>query len=310
MPKRLTILALGSRGDVQPYLALGKGLKAAGYLVRIVTFESFREFIEGHGLDFYPVPGDAQDLLAAASRTNALRTQNPLAAMHAIMATYGRLVEGYMSAFSSERLFDSDAILNQLPGSLFGVDLAEKLRVPHLVVSVIPLTATGAFPNPLLSTRSFGSVMNRFTYVGAAQLLWAFFRPHIAKFREKLGLNAPSLLLHPSCGPILNGFSPLVISPPHDWAASVYTTGYWILDETEWRPPVSLAEFLDGGEPPVFFGFGSMIAPNPTQLTKTILDAIQQSGRRAILSSGWADLGSGSLPTSVFRLSYRYVSRV
>jgi UDP:flavonoid glycosyltransferase YjiC (YdhE family) len=54
----ITILALGSRGDVIPYIALGKGLKAVGHRVRFVTFENFESLIAPQGLDFHPIRGD------------------------------------------------------------------------------------------------------------------------------------------------------------------------------------------------------------------------------------------------------------
>jgi UDP:flavonoid glycosyltransferase YjiC (YdhE family) len=304
MPRRLTILTLGSRGDVQPYVALGAGLLRAGYDVRVVTFESFRAMVEGQGLAFHPVPGDAQALVATMMGGAGIGTRNPLLLMRAIMRSFGALADAYVGSFSSDVLADSDAILNQLPAGLFGVDLAEKLRIPHIMLSVIPLTSTQAFANPLLASRSFGGLGNRLSYAMAGHLLWAGFRPIIARFRRGLGLGAPAWLLPDPGHPVINGFSPRVVLPPPDWGAHVHTTGYWLLDEPDWSPPSDLLDFLAAGSPPVFIGFGSMIAPDPAALTRLLLEAVRRSGCRAIIGRGWANIADSALPPGIFALDY------
>ncbi|MCC6613031.1 MAG: glycosyltransferase family 1 protein [Anaerolineae bacterium] len=302
--RRMTILALGSRGDVQPYVALGHGLQAAGYRVRVVTFESFRSLVEAQGLDFHPVAADAQALVATMMGGGGFGTRNPLRLMQAVMRSFGAMADAYVEAFSPDALADSDAILNQLPGGIFGVDLAEKLGIPHLMLSVIPLTTTAAFANPLLTTRSFGPAGNRLSYGLAAGLLWAGFRPVIARFRRQLGLSSPPLTFPDPHSPVINGFSPHVVPPPADWPLDVYTTGYWLLDEPGWQPPADLLAFLDAGEPPVFIGFGSMIAPDPAALTRTLLDAVARCGCRAVISSGWAQIAADDLPGTIYGLDY------
>lgn len=304
MPRCLTIFALGSRGDVQPYVALGAGLLRAGYAVRVVTFESFRALVEGQGLAFHPVPGDAQALVATMMGGAGIGTRNPLLLMRTIMRSFGALADAYVESFSSDVLADSDAILNQLPAGLFGVDLAEKLRIPHILLSVIPLTSTQTFANPLLASRSFGGLGNRLSYTMAAHLLWAGFRPIIARFRRGLGLGAPAWLLSDPGHPVINGFSPRVVPPPPDWGAHVHTTGYWLLDEPGWSPPSDLLDFLAAGSPPVFIGFGSMIAPDPAALTRLLLEAVRRSGCRAIIGRGWANIADSALPPGVFALDY------
>ena len=57
---RIAIIAFGSRGDVQPYVALGKGLRGAGHDVRLVTHEDFEGLVREHGLDYWPARGSVQ----------------------------------------------------------------------------------------------------------------------------------------------------------------------------------------------------------------------------------------------------------
>lgn len=300
----LTIIALGSRGDVQPYIALGRGLSDAGHRVRIATYESFRATVAGQGLDFHPIPGDARQILQAASQSRLMGTRNPFRMMRAIMRSYGAVAADYVEAFSAEALRDSTAVLNQLPAGLFGRDLAEAIGVPHLALSVIPLTPTRAFPSPLLAARSYGGPFNAATYHFSAQLVWSFFFPHIRAFRRGLGLSDPPRRFRWPEDPVINGFSPRVVPRPPDWPSHVHVTGYWTLNEAGWQPPEPLRRFLEAGPPPVFIGFGSMIAPDPAALARTLLKAVALSGQRAVIGQGWAGLPGAVLPQQVFMVEY------
>ena len=303
MGKQITILALGSRGDVQPCVALGAALRDAGYRVRIATFAAFRTLAERHGLDFHAVPGDAGALVEQAMGSGMGR-RNPLTTMRGIRRSYGALITEYVGAFSSPALMDSDLILNQLPGGLFGRDLAEKLGVPYAALAVIPLVPTRAFPIPLLLARPLPGVPNRLTYTAASDLFWLLFRSASNRYRARLGLGPAPLRFRQAEGPVLCGFSPLVVPPPPDWGSQVHVTGWWTLDEPDWEPPADLIAFLEAGSPPVFIGFGSMTAPTPAALTEQIIEAVTASGHRAVLSRGWADLGATDLPETIFRLDY------
>jgi UDP:flavonoid glycosyltransferase YjiC (YdhE family) len=302
-----TILALGSRGDVQPYVALGTALLDRSHSVRIVTFENFEVLVRGQGLDFHPVKGDAQALLNTMPGMGLMESgQNPFRMMRAIMQTFGRLIDDYIESFSANVLRETDAIINQLPGALFGRDLAEALRVPHVIAAVIPLVPTRAFPLPLLATHSWGAIPNRLSYTFAQRLVWQGFRSGVNRFRKKLGLKSTSFAAYfqRQSDPVINGFSPRVVPPPSDWGAHVHTTGYWLLNEGGWQPPDDLVRFLDSGGPPIFVGFGSMPMRDPQATTNIILEAVQQVGVRCVLSSGWGKLGEASLPESIFRLDY------
>lgn len=129
------MLALGSHGDVQPYAALGNGLKSAGHQVRLITFESFASLASENKLDFHPVQGNARDLVA-----------NGEADMLGLVRSFGSLAAGYARDLSAPQLGETDLILNQLPGGLYGFDLAEKYGVPMVQAAVIPLARTSAFP--------------------------------------------------------------------------------------------------------------------------------------------------------------------
>jgi UDP:flavonoid glycosyltransferase YjiC (YdhE family) len=306
---RILIIAIGSRGDVQPYAALGAALVQRGHRVRFATLENFEPLARRLGLDFHPVKGDAQALMNSAGGQAMTRSgQNPLALMRAIMRTFGGIVEDYVEAFSAPALRDTDLIINQLPGGLFGYDLAEALGVPHIVASVIPLVPTRTHAQVMLSTRSYGALLNGLTHTFAAGMVWSLFRKPVNRFRDRLGLRPAPLFGHLGAperrrDPVINGFSPHVVPPP-DWGAHVHTTGWWLLDETDWQPSDALTAFLDAGDPPVFVGFGSMPVPDPATATALIVEAARRAGARVVLGSGWSKADDGALPEFIFRLDY------
>lgn len=94
--------------------------------------------------------------------------------------------------------------------------------------------------------------------------------------------------------------SPMIFPRPQDWAAQHRMTGFWLLDTPrDWAPPAAVSRFFAEGPPPVAVGFGSMTSPDNSRLTRTVLDAIELTGVRAILDPGLADLGDEDLPKHV-----------
>jgi sterol 3beta-glucosyltransferase len=294
----ITILALGSRGDVQPYATLGNGLKSVGHQVRFITFESFASLVAEYKLDFHPIQGNAQALVA-----------NGGADMLGLMRSFGSLAEGYARDLSAPQLGETDLIINQLPAGLYGFDLAEKYNVPMAQAAVIPLARTKMFPLigfPKLPLPGY----NKATYYLGKQMAWQMFRTVINRWRKQT-LNLPLLPITGYFGqlgtrqiPIVNGFSQHVVPRPADWNEHIHMTGYWFQEDTQWQPPSDLSAFIEAGNPPVFIGFGSMPIKDPQRTTHIILEALKQTGQRGILHTGWGGLGNQSLPDNVFKIDY------
>jgi sterol 3beta-glucosyltransferase len=297
----VTFLALGSRGDIQPYAALGQGLRSAGHWVCFVTAENFGGMIAAYGLDFVPVPGDAEAVVRKAG-----------ANMLALVRSFGEMSKGIARDLDrlAPILGETDVIINQLPGGLYGYDLAQKYGVPLVMAAVIPLNRTSAFPMIGWPTL-FASVVgyNRLSYRVAEQMAWHMLRPFINRWRqEKLGLLKLPFRgyfneLYERGVPVLNGFSRYVVPCPIDWGEHIHITGYWYPEDETWGPPDELCRFIEAGPPPVFIGFGSMPVSQPERTTNLILEALQQAGQRAVLHTGWAGLG-GDLHDDVFQIEY------
>ncbi len=294
----ITILALGSQGDIQPYVALGSGLKAAGHQIRFITFENYAALIAEKDLEFHPIQGNAQALVARAG-----------ANMFSLIRSFSSLAEGYARDLSAPHLGETDLIINQLPVGLFGADLAEKYGIPMILASVIPLARTRTMPVmgfPRIPLPGY----NTATYYFGEQLAWQMFRGTINRWRKQTLALPP----RPAAGyfgqlgtrryPILNGFSTHVVPRPADWGEHVYITGYWFPEDLGWQPATSLTNFLDAGDPPVFIGFGSMPVKNSQRTTSIILKSLRQTGQRAILHGGWGWTSNQTLPENVFKLDY------
>ena len=185
------------------------------------------------------------------------------------------------------------------------------LGVPMILAAVMPINRTRHFPMlafpPLFASFPGYNVMS---YRILEQLMWQWFRPAINRWRmETLGL--PKQWFGGFFGelgtlriPILNGFSSQVVPRPPDWGEDVHVTGYWFPEEEDWHPPDDLLAFIEAGSPPVFIGFGSMSVSDPAGTTAVILEALKQSGLRAVLHAGWAGIGNDDLPDNIFKIDY------
>ena len=306
----IAIIAPGSRGDVEPYLALAQGLGRAGHTARLVTHQDFEGYVTAHGVEFWPVGAGVQTV-AQSEEMRALLERGKFLA---IMALMGKEAERAALAFAQDGLAACrgvDLIVGGFGGIFTGVALAEKLRIPLLQAYYIPFTPTRAYPSSLLPQTPpwFGGALNALSDSLARQVMWQNLRAADRRARREV-LDLPPAPFWGPCGgaclrdtPLLYAYSPAVIPPPPDWGADTHVTGYWFLAQAEdWTPPPALLRFLEAGPLPVYVGFGSMSVSDPQQTAALILRALALAGQRGILLSGWAGLGQAELPDSVFAL--------
>ncbi|MBL8162874.1 MAG: glycosyltransferase family 1 protein [Anaerolineae bacterium] len=302
---QIAIMALGSRGDVQPYIALGQGLTKAGHTVRLVTHENYATLAAAHGLDYRPMRGDVQ-AFAESDEMLALLEKGNFFAINArtAQAAHGAALEWAEDGLAACR--GVDLIIVGLGGLHNALALGEKLGLPVMQTFLVPFDSTRSFPSVLLpaSLRRFGGTFNFLSHGLTRQMMWQGFRAaDKAARQEVLGLPpAPFWGAHGSSAlPTLYGFSPSVIPKPADWGTNLHVTGYWFLDAGEdWSPPPALLDFLDAGPAPIYVGFGSMGSRKPKETTELVLGALRRTGQRAVLLSGWGGLHQADLPPSVY----------
>ncbi len=304
---QIMIIAIGSRGDVQPYVALGKGLKAAGHSVRLATHENFESLVSSHGLAFYSMKGNVQAFMEDPENRKLLESGNFLAInARAAKASQQAAIDWAKGGLVAAQ--GVNLLIAGVGGLFLGVALAEKLKIPFLQAYIFPFTPTKAFPALLFPQfiSKLGGAVNRLSHHVFRQIMWQGSRTGDKLARQQV-LNLPTAPFWGNYGsvhlqryPILYGLSPSVIAKPSDWQ-NTHITSYWFLDEApDWSPPLALLEFLKRGSPPVFIGFGSMVSRNPEETADLVLRAIALTGQRAILQSGWSGLSKRDLPETVF----------
>ena len=305
---QITIFAAGSRGDIQPCIALGRGLQHAGYGVRLAAPQNFADFIEQHGVRAYPLRGDVQQVMASdeARKFMGGGGANPLKSIRAMRTLIEPLVME-MAADVYAACQEADALICLGIFAAFGQTVAESLRIPLMLLEPAPLLPTRAFPAPSWPIqRNLGPLHNYLAGVAMLQVLWQWYCPFVNAFRPQLGLPAYTFgQFHRTLRstPMLSAYSLSIIPHPADWPASVHITGAFFLDaETGWQPPAELEAFLAGGDPPVYIGFGSMAGRNPQEMAALVVEALAQSGQRGLLVTGWGGMAAAALPETVFAM--------
>ncbi|GAB4200101.1 MAG: glycosyltransferase [Roseiflexaceae bacterium] len=305
---KISILAVGSRGDVQPALALGAALRRAGHTVRIGSYAQFAGLAAEHGLDFAPIAGDIAALLQSEQGRAVLDSRNPVGLVRLIRTTMRETAEQARADILAA-CAGADALVS-LGAFYYAIEvMAAVQRVPHVTAQLQPLLPTGAFPAPLLPAPPLRSpAINRRSHELSELLFWQALRTQVNQLRAEFGL--PLLPWHPTLAravqaglPALYAYSRLLVPAPADWPPSAHVTGFWFLDAPEaYQPPAALAEFLAGGEPPVYIGFGSMNTRDPRRTADLALHALELSGRRGVLMRGWGGLEAADLPPHVFMI--------
>src|SRR3712207_5649910 len=265
----VAILTVGSRGDVQPFVALGVGLKEAGHEVTLATGRGFEAFVSGRGLRHAALDLDLLERMASPEGKAAFSAKN-------LRGTIKRLMPMFRNMLDEEWAISQGAdVVVYHPKAMGGYHIAEALGVPGFLAHPLPMfSPTRAFPSPVLPFTDLGGFFNRLSYGAFLRLISAPYWRVIDRWRkETLNLPPRSFMaseLELRGEPVrrLVCCSPHVVPPPADWNQSTTATGYWFLEGArDWQPPVRLAGFLEDGPPPVYVGFGSLAGWSPKRVT-------------------------------------------
>jgi sterol 3beta-glucosyltransferase len=288
---RITLLSVGSRGDVQPLLGFGLGVAAAGHEVRVAAFPSFEQQVRAVGLDFAPL-AEGRVSKRSASAEDRRWLERGRSRMPALLG----FVKDARSV-ASERLADAlaacegaEAIVTNELALLLGWQASEHLGAK--------LVRARLCPPPRMAQRPAAPIVR--------QLAWLLMRRWLGGARREAGL--PALPLREPLGRLaeqrtleLRAYSPAVVSDHAQVGPWTHVTGYWFLDsDLDPEPPQGLEQFLTDGPPPVCVGFGSMVDADPAATTRLVLDALSSAGQRGVLIRGQHGFGDVQLPDSVF----------
>ncbi|KAK7428956.1 hypothetical protein QQZ08_004573 [Neonectria magnoliae] len=328
----IVVMVIGSRGDAQPFLKIGKVLKEEyGHRVRIATHPAFREFVEqDSGLEFFSVGGDPSELMAFMVKNPGLiptidsvkagdigKRRAAMAEMFdgfwraCINATDDEKDHQNLKMMGAKNPFVADAIIAN-PPSFAHMHCAEALGIPLHLMFTFPYTPTQAFPHPLASIKKSNvdpGYTNFISYPLVEMMVWQGLGDLVNNFRVKtLGLDPMSTLWAPGATyrlhvPFTYLWSPALVPKPEDWGSEVGVSGFVFLDlASSFMPPKELEEFLDGGDTPIYIGFGSIVVDDPERFTDMIFKAVEMAGVRALVSKGWGGLGGENVPDNVFML--------
>ncbi|KAJ3497385.1 hypothetical protein NLG97_g1948 [Lecanicillium saksenae] len=334
-PLNVVIQVVGSRGDVQPFVALGKVLKDRyGHRVRLATHPNFKKFVQENGLEFFSIGGDPSQLMAFMVKNPSLMP-GVRSLVSGDVSQRRRDVAGYLqgcwrSCYQSgdgmhgdatnderpeadTRPFVADCIIAN-PPSFAHVHCAEKLGIPLHMMFTMPYSPTQAFPHPLANIQASNAdphLTNYISYAMIEVLSWQGLGDIINRFRAKcLGLDPISRMWAPGMlqrlkVPHTYCWSPALIPKPKDWNSLISISGFFFLNlALDYTPSPELQAFLDDGPAPVYIGFGSIVLDDPNAMTELIFQAAKETGQRVLLSKGWGGMGADELhvPDGVFML--------
>ncbi|XP_017626236.1 sterol 3-beta-glucosyltransferase UGT80A2-like [Gossypium arboreum] len=302
-PLQIVMLIVGTRGDVQPFIAIGKRLQDYGHRVRLATHSNFKDFVLTAGLEFYPLGGDPKVLAGYMVKNKGFLPSGP----SEIPIQRNQIKEIIYSLLpackdpdpDSAIPFKADAIIANPPA--YGhTHVAEALKVPIHIFFTMPWTPTSEFPHPLSRVKQPAGY--RLSYQIVDSMIWLGIRDMINDLRKKKLKLRPVTYLSGSQGSdsdVPHGYiwSPHLVPKPKDWGPKIDVVGFCFLDlATNYEPPESLVKWLEAGPKPIYIGFGSLPVQEPEKMTQIIVDALEQTGQRGIINKGWGGLGSLAEP--------------
>lgn len=285
---RILLMTYGSRGDVEPFLALARGFVKAGHTARLAAPETYAGLAAGTGVEFIPLPGDPPALVAAMVREAG---GNPLR-MIGVMVRFVYPLAASVYKHLLTAAPGADAILHSFLFTQAGYEIARQLGIPDFSAQMFPMFApTAAFAAPGFPDLPLSGIYRRLTH----QISNGIFRHGGGLLYGQVRRRHPGL--PPLTGwpfttpgrvtPLLFGFSRHVVPRPVEWPPSVHVTGFWQPDPPrEEEIPAELSRFIDSGTTPIYIGFGSANPRDSSRLAAIAREAVRLTGQRCILSIG------------------------
>lgn len=308
---KIAITTIGTRGDLQPYIALGLGLKGSGYEVQIVSAKNEETFVRNYGLDFFALDVDIQKIMEGGDVKEMAKGSNPfkfiishLKGSKSLKKLMVKIQEEIWAACKK-----ADLIIFH-PGMPLGFFLGKEKNIKAILATPFPVISTKDYPSILFySLPRLGSYYNLLTHFIFDKVFWALGKSSIKLFwakniKSKIDLDTSPIKQQINSGHlVLNGYSELLFKQPKEWPNNIHTTGSWIIDtETNFVPPIELDDFINNGDPPIYIGFGSMKDLNSFNKTLAlIIEALDITNQRAVVGLGWTKINyKGALPENIF----------
>ena len=302
-PLHIALSTVGSTGDIQPFIALGKTLMAAGHQVKAITHPFHRDRFEAHGIPFHGCGPEVEleELNALLSRM--LLRVNPIKQLRMLMEE--AFFEDFRQYFEDAKagLADVDLVVGHMV-DFVGQEAASQLGKPRIGVVLAPGAIPTQYNFPMLPV-DWGPRWNKFAWWVMGILMGRLDHDIIARLRM-LGGTRQHISRYHTLSPDLNliASSPILTPIYPDLPDQFNVTGAWILPEPSFTPPPDLVAFLEKYPRPVVVSFGSMGGEKGPELTKTVLEALEKVGAAGIIQSGYAGLFEENAPENVHFAEY------
>lgn len=290
---RIAIFTLGSRGDVQPYIALGIEALKHNHEVVICTGESFKSFIEGNNIDFAKADLDLMALLQTKEGQEVFNNgrKHIIKAMkyakEKVNSAYRKTMEQFYNCAKN-----ADIIIYH-PKALGAPDIAYRLNIPCISVSPVPfIYPIEEFPNLVISTKKdLGKKLNKLSYA-VTKYAEASNIKELNDFRENV-LNLPkrksgvyTYAINNTPIPIVYPVSKYLFEDIKTWDNKVYLPGFVFLENKEEKLDPKIEKFISKGSKPIVISFSSMPLKNPDKFKETLVKALNKINYRAIVLTG------------------------
>lgn len=305
---RIHVLTFGSRGDVQPFVALSVALKAAGHEPILVAGAEFAHMAETRGIAFRPLNASAEEMLKSDAGQEWLRSGgNPIKSITGAIKA-GKNIMEQIDADMMVALEDAEAVVATWTtcGSYYYL---RPRNIPWIGVYLQPMYPSWQMPAIGFRVQNLGRPLNYLTHRFLDTLTWQLSRGlsnHL--YKARFGKSLPFWGTYPDFRrnrvPMCFAVSPSVVPQPRDWPEQVQMTGYLYLhDQPAYEPPPVLKDFLASGPPPVYVGFGSMADREGDKAAHMVIEAVRKARARALLMTGWGGLKSADSGDDILQIS-------
>ncbi|MCY1660226.1 glycosyltransferase [Chryseobacterium sp. SL1] len=291
------IFTYGTRGDLQPYVALALGLMDKGHKVTLSATEDFKEFVEGFGVAFQPLWGNAETMMNSKEGQSILQTENSIKLMKyyfkVLHDNREPLRKSYYQAISKVDFIIANSMTLPIVSAI-AEKQNKKVALTYFMPPVVPTTE---FPLGDFDFFNF-SWYNKLTYKIAQDFFWKFIKQDTNEYRKELGLPElkENLVTYLDKQKILDLYclSQSLIPQPKDWESHHKITGFinipkhkretHFLDQTT----IELSEWLSDGEKPIYIGFGSNGVGNTEKFSKILTQVLEKTNERILFCKGWS----------------------
>ena len=297
------IITTGSRGDVQPFVALALALMEKGHAVTLVVPENFKDFVEGFGVPYIPVTGDTEKIINSPEALKLLEGGSIFKFFYHVQKVSAETADQ-----SNRDILKACSQFDHLITSVLPLpvvySIAEKFRKKCAVVFLsVPPVPTREFPFQVFGSKGH-PWFNRISYK-LTGLAYAMISKKLNQFRKEIGLrpaNVMKVLLRSDILAI-TAISPLLIPQPKDWPSNAHVTGFFFVPDTAGEKPApGLEEWLATGDKPVYMGFGSIPIPDQARLIRALEGVLAE--KRVVLGAGWSRLNDLPVHPNLFVVRY------